>query len=240
MPKHIPYCGIIFLIPLCLVGGAVADDSPRRESIEWSDIWVPHADEDGLPRVLLAGDSITRGYYNGVEEALNGRAYCARYSTSKFIGHADFLVELTNLLNTYRFDVIHINNGLHGWDYTEEEYAASFPRLLEILATHAQGARVIWANTTPVRTAKNPSNFDPKTERVKARNRIAAEIMQTQHIPVNDLFSLAEQHPEFYSQDGVHFNDAGRAAQAKQVADVISKILPTPPGKSATSADKKN
>lgn len=226
MHRLTPHRLIVALISLFLAGGAAtADDAPRRESIEWSDIWVPHADEDALPRVLLAGDSITRGYFDGVEKALREKAYCARYSTSKFLGHPDFLVELTNILDAYRFDIIHINNGLHGWDYTEDEYAASFPRLLEVLATHAKGARIVWANTTPVRTAPDPKDFDPQTERVKARNRIAADIMQAHKIPVNDLFALVEQHPDFYSKDGVHFNDAGRAAQAKQVAEVISTVL---------------
>jgi lysophospholipase L1-like esterase len=201
---------------------------------------VPHANEDGLPRVLLAGDSITRGYYDGVAKALSGQAYCARYSTSKFIGHDDFIAELTNLLDAYRFDVIHINNGLHGWDYTEEEYAASFPRLLEVLATHAKGARVVWASTTPVRTAPNPADFDSKTERVRARNRIAADVMQAHGIQVNDLFALVEQRADFYSQDGVHFSEAGRAAQAKQVTEIVSGVLRTLPIASPANAGAKN
>ncbi len=223
MRTHSMVIGVVLAL---FVGISFAGaDSPRRESIEWSDIWVPNANEDALPRVLLAGDSITRGYYDGVEKALTGKAYVARYSTSKFIGHDDFIVELTNILDAYRFDVIHINNGLHGWDYTEEEYAASFPRLLEVLAAHAKGARVIWGSTTPVRTAPNPAELDPKTDRVKARNRIAADVMQTHEIPVDDLFGLVVDHPEFYSQDGVHLNDAGRAAQAKQVAEVVASVL---------------
>lgn len=229
-------CGILTLFALCLAVAAAPDDTPRRESIEWSDIWVPHANEDALPRVLLAGDSITRGYYDGVEKALGDQAYCARYSTSKFAGHADFLVELTNLLDAYRFDIIHINNGLHGWDYTEEEYAESLPRLLQVLAEHAKGARVIWANTTPVRTTANLDVFDSKTERVTARNRIAAEVMQAHGIPVNDLFALVEARADFYSKDGVHFNEAGRASQAKQVAAVLSEAL----AQSARNTNQKN
>jgi len=238
MHKHIFAVAFVLPITLCLVAGPAATDAPRRESIEWSDIWVPHADEDALPRVLLAGDSITRGYYDGVAKALSGKAYCARYSTSKFIGHEDFIAELTNLLDAYRFDIIHINNGLHGWAYTEDEYAASFPRLLEVLATHAKGARVLWASTTPVRTAPNPSDFDPQTERVKARNRIAAGVMQAHDVPVNDLFALVEQRPDFYSQDGVHFNEAGRAAQAKQVAEFVVGYVENPPDESTASAGK--
>lgn len=230
-------CGLLALFVAGFALTAVPDDAPRRESIEWSDIWVPHANEDALPRVLLAGDSITRGYYDGVAKALGGQAYCARYSTSKFLGHPDFLVELTNLLDAYRFDIIHINNGLHGWDYTEEEYAKSFPALLEVLAEHAKGTRVIWANTTPVRSTADLTVLDPKTDRVKERNRIAAEIMQARDIPVNDLFALVEPHSDFFSKDGVHFSEAGRAAQAKQVADVIGEALAD---RLVESADQKN
>ena len=36
---------------------------PGRESIEWCDIWITHANETNLPRVLLIGDSIARDYF---------------------------------------------------------------------------------------------------------------------------------------------------------------------------------
>ena len=38
-----------------------------------------------LPRVLLIGDSIVRGYFGDVERALEGRANCARLTTSRCI-----------------------------------------------------------------------------------------------------------------------------------------------------------
>ena len=37
-----------------------ADPPVPRESIEWTDAWMPHLKEHDLPRVLLIGDSITR------------------------------------------------------------------------------------------------------------------------------------------------------------------------------------
>ena len=40
---------------------------------------------------------------------------------------------------------------------------------------------------------------------------------------MNDLFALGIDHPEYYGSDGVHYNAAGRAAQAKQVAESILK-----------------
>ena len=48
-------------------------DEPIRERIEWADIWVTDADKDDLPRVLLIGDSITRGYFSDVEKRLAGQ-----------------------------------------------------------------------------------------------------------------------------------------------------------------------
>ena len=213
------------LVVAFFVHGALAEEEPLLESTEWSDVWVVNANKSDLPRVLLAGDSIVRGYFDAVAKALDGKAHCARYATSKFMGNPDYLAELEVLLNGYRFDVIHINNGLHGWAYTEEQYAESFPRLLEAFEKHGKGAAVIWATTTPVRTGKELAQFDSKTERVKERNRIAVEAMHKHGIPVNDLYGLVEQHPEFYSKDGTHFNNKGRAAQGKQVAEAVSKCL---------------
>jgi hypothetical protein len=60
---------------ISLTGAQPADISPSgRESIEWCDIWISHANETNLPRVLLIGDSITRAYYPEVEKRLEGKA----------------------------------------------------------------------------------------------------------------------------------------------------------------------
>jgi hypothetical protein len=69
--------------------------------------------------------------------------------------------------------------------------------------------------------------FGERTERVKARNKIAAEIMKERNIPTNDLYGLVQQHPDWHSGDGVHFNGKGKEAQAKQVAESVAKLLPS-------------
>jgi hypothetical protein len=55
--------------------------------------------------VLLVGDSIVRGYYDGVEKALGDGVNLARYTTSKFVGDPDYLAELGLLVCRYDFDV---------------------------------------------------------------------------------------------------------------------------------------
>ena len=133
--------------------GAHADTPPIRESIEWCDIWVPHADETKLPRVLLIGDSITRGYYSQVEKDLAGKAYVARLTTSRSIADPVLYAELAMVLDQYPWDVVHFNNGMHGWGYTEEQYGREFPRFLAAIRKHAPHAKLVWCSTTGVLTS---------------------------------------------------------------------------------------
>jgi len=98
------------LIPLLMMTSFVSADEPVRERIEWIDIWVTDADKTDLPRVLLVGDSITRGYFGGVEKHLAGKAYCARLTTSKCVSDPTFNDDLKLILNQYKFSVIHFNN----------------------------------------------------------------------------------------------------------------------------------
>ena len=81
-----------------------------HESIEWCDIWISHANETNLPRVLLFGDSITRDYYPGVEKHLEGKAYVARLATSRFASDPVLLQEIALVLDNTKFDIIHFNN----------------------------------------------------------------------------------------------------------------------------------
>jgi hypothetical protein len=179
------------LVALGILGGLLASgyaDEPRvvHENIEWLDVWLPNMNSNDLPRVLLIGDSITRAYYKEVEEKLKGNAYVARLTTSKSIGDRGLLLEIMLVLYQTQFDVIHFNNGMHGWGYTEEEYRKAFPHVLEMLKKGKKGAKFIWASTTPVRESGNLDKLNPKTERVNERNRIALEFVSKEGTPVND------------------------------------------------------
>ena len=203
----------------------VSAQEPIRERIEWADIWVTDADKDDLPRVLLIGDSITRGYFGEVEKHLDGKANCARLTTSKCVSAPSFPDEVQLLLKQYRFAAIHFNNGLHGWGYTEDQYRDGLLRLMATFKEQAAGAKLNWATTTPIRNSDNLQQTSERTERVKTRNRIAAEIMEEQGVPTDDLYGLVEAHPEFFSGDGVHYNSKGREVQGKQVAESVVESL---------------
>ncbi|MCA9057232.1 MAG: SGNH/GDSL hydrolase family protein [Planctomycetaceae bacterium] len=207
-------------------------DEPVRERIEWIDIWVTDADRSQLPRVLLVGDSITRGYFGGVEQHLAGRAQCARLTTSKCVSDPTFNDDLQLLMKQYNFSVIHFNNGLHGWGYTEEQYRDGLAQTVAAMKEHAGSARLIWATTTPMRNRTDLESFDDKTDRVKQRNKLASQIMTEYQVRTDDLFELVESHPDWTSSDGVHFNGMGNEALAKQVAASVLEALPgTTPAK---------
>lgn len=217
---------IALLLPFLFMVQALSADEPIRERIEWIDIWVTDADKDNLPRVLLVGDSITRGYFADTEKRLASKAYCARLTTSKCVSDPSFNDDLQLLLKQYDFAVIHFNNGLHGWGYTEDQYQDGLTKTVAVMKEHAADAKIIWATTTPVREKSDLQVFGERTRRVNERNLIAANIMKQHGIPTNDLFGLVENHADWHSTDGVHFNARGKEAQAKQVAESVMKCLP--------------
>lgn len=121
-----------------------------------------------------------------------------------------------------RFDVLHFNNGMHGWTYTEDDYRRAFPTSLRTIRTSAKGAKLIWATTTPVKVDAVPG---PTNARVDARNAIAKTFIDAEHIPIDDQHELMMGHRDLY-QDTVHFNKAGSEIQGAQAAAKIEAILP--------------
>src|SRR5258706_8901895 len=207
------------IFSLILPPSIAAAAPPAREAIEWCDIWISHANETNLPRVLLIGDSIARDYYGEVEKRLAGKAFVARLATSRFVADPVLLKEIELVLNQEKFDVIHFNNGMHGWQHSEEEYRKAFPKLIKTIRAHAPKAKLIWATTTPLRNGKDVT-WDTKAHysdnRIAARNALAAEVMKAEEIPIVDLNEAVRGHPEYHS-DNVHFNGQGVQVLAAQV-----------------------
>jgi hypothetical protein len=206
--------------------GSAAEPTIKRENIEWTNLWIPDVTRTDLPRVLLVGDSICNAYYDSVAKELGGKALVAKMASSSSLGDPALLDQMKFLLTNYKFAVIHFNNGLHGFDYTEEEYQNDIPKLLKLIKRHAPDAKLIWATSTPMRKpAPNLREIHAENPRVTARNKIVVAVAAKEGIPVNDLHGLVENHPEYWSDDGVHFKPEGQAVEAKQVAKCILDCL---------------
>jgi lysophospholipase L1-like esterase len=223
--KGVSYCVLTTVAVLTAAAASSQESHLSREAIEWCNIWIPDANGTKLPRVLLIGDSIAGGYGQPVAEALKGKASVARLTTSKSIGDPALLAEVALVLGQCRFDVVHFNNGLHGFGYSEQEYEQGFPELVPTIRKHAPKAKLIWATITPMRQSGKLDVIAEGTKRVEARNKIAEEILAKERIAVDDLYGLVKDHPEYWSQDGVHFNGKGVALQAKQVTKRIQESL---------------
>jgi lysophospholipase L1-like esterase len=120
------------------------------------------------------------------------------------------------------FRIVHFNNGMHGWDYTEAQYRAAFPEFLRtVRSLVATNSGLIWATIAPVQ----PKAFNGATNaRVDARNAIAQTFMQAAHVPIDDQHALMMQHRDLY-QDTVHFNNAGSNLMGNQAAAAIRTQL---------------
>jgi len=193
------------------------------EEIEWTwEVRPPHADPQ-LPNVLLLGDSISRNYFPEVRKDLSGIANVYLMASSTCVGDPRIEHQIAEFatMEGVHFRVVHFNNGMHGWAYTEDQYKAAFPEYLRaVQELTGKGGKLIWASTTPVRSdAKDATN-----PRIEARNRIANAYVEAAGIPIDDQFVLMEKHGDLH-QDPVHFNPAGADIQGDQAAAMIRKAL---------------
>lgn len=221
--SHYKVLVAISLSALWFVSACCQAQTSRPEITEWTWEVRPDQVDHQLPNVLLVGDSITRNYFPEVQHELNGRANVYLFAASTSLGDPRLNAQLSEFatLEGVKFNVVHFNNGMHGWAYSEKEYAASFPGYVATLRKIAAGAHLIWASTTPV---KKDDPLGPSNERIKARNAEALQIVTRDLISVDDQYSLMLRHPNLYLDD-VHFNPEGSSLQGRQVVNTIEKHL---------------
>ena len=193
------------------------------EEIEWTWEVRPTDYNPKLPNVLLLGDSITRNYYPSVKRQLVGEANVYLMATSASVGDPRLPNQIVDFckMEGVRFDIVHFNNGMHGWTYTEDDYRRAFPAFLGTIRAEAKGAQLIWATTTPVKVDANPG---PTNSRVDARNAIAKTFIDAERIPIDDQHELMMNHLDSY-QDTVHFNESGSKIQGDQAGAKIKGML---------------
>lgn len=120
-----------------------------------------------------------------------------------------------------KFDVIHINNGLHGVDYTEEEYKKGYSEAIEAIQKIQPDAKIIIALSTPLKKGSAKDCINP---RIDERNKIVTEIAKSIGAKINDLHTPMRDHPEYY-RDPYHFKGNAAEIQAEQVANIILESI---------------
>ncbi len=190
------------------------------------------AGDPKLPRVLLIGDSISKGYTPEVQKLLAGKANVYRIPTNG--GQTTKGLEnLKAWLGEGKWDVIHFNWGLHDLKFgtdgkrlvSPEDYEKNLRELVRRLK--ATNAKLIWCATTPV--PEGDVNPGRKNSDVIAYNAIARKIMDENGVAIDELYEFAlPKLKEIQLPNNVHFSPAGSAVLAKQVVASIEAALPKP------------
>jgi len=192
-------------------------DKIAKRSNAWD--FVP--DNPKLPRVLLIGDSVSRGYTLATRKYLAGRANVHR-APENCGPTANGLKKMDVWLGDGKWDVIHFNFGIHDRNTPVADYTQRLEQLIERM--QKTGARLVWASTTPV-----PD--DPKQHQTAAaiveRNQAAAAVMKKHGIPVDDLFAAVTPHVGEYQlpPPNVHFKEEGYDFLGQQVAAAVGAAL---------------
>lgn len=182
--------------------------------------WEFVEDDPTLPRVLLIGDSVSRGYTIATRDALKGKANVHR-APENCGPTANGLKKLDVWLGAGKWDVIHFNFGIHD----RATPLADYEQRLETLVTRLKrtGAKLIWASTTPI-PKDEAKKQDPQS--IVERNGVAARVMQEHGVAVDDLFAfVTPQVADLQNPNDVHFNTRGYQALGAQVAAEIDRVL---------------
>ncbi len=231
MKSHVRY-SLTGILPVALLVFCACDFAAEKKP---EPAYAQIEDDPKLPRVLLLGDSISIGYTLQVRELLKDKANVHR-PPENCSDTAHGLKSLEKWLGEKKWDAIHFNFGLHDLKYLDEQgkyvppekgkqvhspeqYEENLRELVSKLK--ATGAKLIFANTTPV-----PDGTLGRVKGDEARyNDAAAKVMAENGVDVDDLHAVIAARPELQQPKNVHFTAEGYKALAEQVARHIQKAL---------------
>ena len=202
------------------LGGFYLPIHKRQKVVGQSNAWDFVKDDPKLPRVLLIGDSVSRGYTQSVRKELVGKANVHR-APANCGPTSSGLKNIDVWMGNGKWDVIHFNFGIHDRNTPIAEYAQRLEVLVERLKQ--TGAALVWATTTPI-----PDDEAKKqtSASIVERNQAAAQIMAKHGVATDDLFNAVTPYLEkMQNANDVHFNAAGYEFLGQRVAEAITEAL---------------
>ena len=193
----------------------------KREKVAGkSNAWDFVDDDPALPRVLLIGDSVSRGYTLAVRKALAGKANVHR-APANCGPTSSGLKNIDVWLGDGKWDLIHFNFGIHDRNTPIADYTQRLDQLIQRM--QKTGATLVWASTTPI--PDSPAKKQTAASIVE-RNKAAAELMRQHGVATNDLFNAVTPHlAEMQNPNDVHFNGKGYDFLGETVAIAVEAQL---------------
>ena len=203
------------------LGGFYLPLHKRAKIAGQSTAWDFVEDDPKLPRVLLIGDSVSRGYTQAARRALAGKANVHR-APANCGPTASGIKNIETWLGDGRWDVIHFNFGIHDRNTPIPDYTHRLEQLVERMKK--TGARLVWASTTPI--PDDPSKNQSATSIVD-RNEAASVVMRAHGVATDDLFAAVSPHlADMQNPGDVHFNGKGYEFLGEAVARAVEQHLP--------------
>lgn len=202
------------------LGGFYLPIHKREKVAGRSNAWDFVPDDPKLPRVLLIGDSVSRGYTQATRKALAGKANVHR-APANCGPTASGIKNMDVWLGNGKWDVIHFNFGIHDRNTPLTDYTQRLEQLIERMKK--TGARLIWASTTPI-----PDSPDGKqtAASIVERNKAAAGVMKKHDVLTDDLFAaITPRLAELQPPNDVHFNAKGYDFLGETVSASIQQAL---------------
>ena len=193
----------------------------KREKVAGnSTAWDFVQDVPGLPKILLIGDSVSRGYTQAVRKALAGKANVHR-APENCGPTANGLKKIDIWLGEEKWDVIHFNFGIHDRNTPLAEYGERLEQLVQRMAK--TGAKLVWASTTPI---PDDAPKHQTAASVVERNELASKLMEKCGVKTDDLFgAITPQLATLQNPNDVHFTAAGYDFLGQTVAAALEAAL---------------
>ena len=198
----------------------------------------PIKEVEGLPNVLIIGDSISIGYTLPTRALLKGKVNLHRIPTNGG-PTTKGVIEIEKWLGKRKWDLIHFNWGLHdlkfmGKDGTNlvpkekggivqvslPEYEKNLNKLVTRMKKSAK--QLVWRNTTPIPPGSKARYVGDSIK----YNQAAARVMKKHGVPTLDLFTPSKKNmKDWMKEANVHYHAHGSQALAERVAgDILKRI----------------
>lgn len=190
------------------------------EKYEWDNVWIEHAPELSLKRVLYIGDSISCGNRRKATLLTNEEMLFDGFGTSKAVDNPYFKDSLKIFAaQEGRRDAVIFNNGLHGFHLDDStDYKKHYEEMVKFLMEEFSGTPIFIVLTTCVEDEKRHG-------RVIERNKAAKEIADKYGLEIIDLYSASLKNKNLMRDDGVHFTDEGYEKLSEEIVTRIKDVI---------------
>ena len=198
-----------------------------------------NANDKDLPGLLYFGDSISHGYTGPLVKNLGEKARLYHWSGFFYGVNANAPAIEAATAACLPLKMIVFNNGLHSlhalWQKATDEQAKQVYRdAVKAFRRAAPKAKLVYLNTTPQTGRKNAegkvTDLGELNYMVLRLNRLAAEVMAEENVPVIDAYSLLVNRLDEAAGDGYHW----KAPAYRLLADEITRAFGTGATSSAT------